>query len=421
MRTLWLLTGFALVVLTSGVKAAEGKANAANTFEIEYAARNAKAESRKSAVTWLELAAFCEERRQYDKYIQALHKVVEIDANNVDAHARLGEVKVGAKWLPLEEADASESKEKKDKGLVFYGAAWITPAQAEPLRAADSKTVGFDVNVRIDGKYVTVYSALSTETARRAAYLLDREVRVWSALYEKTWQLKPAPALKLYLLKDNAAYQKTYQQVFKRSAPGGSVGSYGNGSDFLVAAPTPGAPADAKLDLLQVIVHEMTHALDNRMIASGVLAQKIASTPGLGWVLEGRADYMKFSCDGLNILPGSVSMDPRIVITDEFTRVINTASLKDMLEMKAVSMDRKAYFYAWALVHFLYHAENGKYVAGFNRFLQALPQSAGSAGFEANIGGISEIEPLFKKHALEVILPEIGAAQKRNVILKDLQ
>ena len=178
----------------------------------EYAARAGKLGEKKDPKGWLALADFCEEHLLWGKREEALRKVVSLSPDNAEAHARLDEVKFGKGWLPVEEAEAKEAEKNQAKGLVFYGAKWVSPKEADKLREADRKAVGWNVEVRIDTPHFRVYSARPLDFSRGLAGLLENEVLAYQRFYGKVWKLEPNPApFKAYVFAD----RETFVSVLK--------------------------------------------------------------------------------------------------------------------------------------------------------------------------------------------------------------
>ncbi len=371
--------------------------------EADYAERAAKLEGKKDAKAWLKLADFAEENLLWEKREEALRKAVEVDPKNAEAHARLDEVKVGQDWLPADEIEAKEAEEKQAKGLVFYGAKWISSKEADKLREADRKAVGWPMELRLDTPHLRIYSAKPLPFTRRLAALLESEIGVYEKLYGKVLMLDPKPlTFRVYVFSDRVIFLRILTQDTGYSPEdSGITGIYSNVTQILYVGRL--ATIDSEGDVLQVAVHEMTHALDD-------LAAHIA-TVGLKcpWLTEGRADHLAYSIRGRRILPGATtfpSIDGKLVT---LAKSIDGADLRNVMGLDHKTFmgteGRRNYAISWAWIHFLFHGEGGKYASGFRNYLQGIPKKVSIADFEKAVGPLSDLEPAFKRYVKETLIP----------------
>ncbi len=378
---------------------------AAPSPEADYAERAAKLEGEKDAKAWLKLADFAEEHLPWEAREEALRKALAQDPEDAEAHARLDEVKVGQAWLPAGEAEAREAEEKQAKGLVFYGKGWIPAAEADKLREADRKEAGWDVAFRLDTAHLRVYSGRPLAFTRRLAALLEDEVGVYRKLYGGTLALDPEPpTVRVYVFADRDGFARVVAQVVGRDPPGKSPGMYSPETGVLYVGDS--AKGGSEGAVLQTAAHEMTHALDHRWA-------RVPEWPN--WLVEGRAHHLGFAIRGRRILPGTVAVPPGARILKTLGEAIDGADLREFLALTPEGFVGEGigshYALSWALVHFLFHGEGGKYAPGFRAFLQGLPGKGSVADFEKAVGPLSGLEPAFKRYVKETLIP--GAKPSR--------
>ena len=87
----------------------------------EYRAR-AAALSPLDARGWLSLGHWAASRSLLTQARESYERVLALDPANAEAHAGLGHVLVGGRWLPASEANRA-------RGLVPFEGAWITPGE----------------------------------------------------------------------------------------------------------------------------------------------------------------------------------------------------------------------------------------------------------------------------------------------------
>ncbi len=382
----------------------------------EYAARAAKLAESKDPKAWLKLADFAEEKLLWEKRLESLKKAVEASPENAEAHARLDERKGKDAWVPAEEADAHEAEEMQAKGLVYYGAKWIPAKEAAALREADRKACGWNCEVRIDTPHFVLYGGRTLALARRLAALLENDLAAYQRFYKGVWTPQPlAKPIKVYLFGDLDTYLKKLKIDLGQPVTG-FTGLYsavtkvcylGFASDY-----KPGLDPDAYIEeqTARVAAHEMVHAFDD------LISRAYTASPNrLDWVLEGRADHFGLSVLGRQVLPGHAQLlvvggsseDTAAVLK----KVLSAPALADLLAMNTARFNgagvREHYVTAWAWTHFLFHAEGGKYAAGFRKFLSGCPKQDSAAEFEKAVGRISVLEPAFKAYAENVLLPSL--------------
>ncbi len=399
MKNRWLhlaTAGGALLLMTAAVGGQGGSSS-----EDQYAVRLAKLEGKKDPKAWLDLSTFCEDHLLWKEREEALRKAVEIDPKNAEAHERLDEVKAGKDWLTAEEAESKEAEAMHAKGLVLYGKGWIPSKEADKLREADRKSVGWPLEFRLDTSHLRIYSAAPVPFTQHFAALLENEIRTYQKFYGKTFKIDPKPIpLRVYFFSD----RDTYERILTRDAPGsfgaGNFGIYAGTTQILYMGLLDERESDAIL--LKVAAHEMTHALDD------ILAH-CASTANSIVFVEGRAGHLGNPFHGRHSPPGGICLPAPPPPPRGLGEAIDGVDLHAFmrLDQKAFMGEGVLQHYAlsWAWVHFLFHAQGGRYASGFRTYLQGIPGKAGVAHFEKAVGTLSDLEPEFKHYVKEELIP----------------
>ncbi len=370
----------------------------------EFQAQAAKLTA-KNPKAWLKLADFAEEHLLWDRREEALRKALAQDPENAEAHARLDEARVGKAWLPAAEAEAREAEAQQAKGLVFYGKGWIKAKEAEALRDADRKLAGWPVETRLDTAHLRIYSARPLPFTRRVAAVLEGEVETYRRFYGRTLRLDPVPlVLKVYVFAD----PDTYERIAKEAAPSGILpgngGCYWNTTRILYV----GNPGGSEEIALVTAAHEMVHALDD--LSAHVYVG--VNSAGAMWLTEGRADHLGYGIRGRRILPGGAVIPAGDATLRLLAESVEGADIRKVMRLDQASFsggsDQEAarnYAIAWAWVHFLFHGEGGKHAPGFHAYLKGIPRRISVADFEKAVGPLAELEPAFKRHVKETLLP----------------
>ena len=371
----------------------------------EYAARAGKLSGGKDARAWLVLADFAEKHLLLDSRQEALRKALEIDPQNKPAHARLEEVKLGSDWLSVDEADAREIAEQEAKKLVFHGSRWMPPKEAEAQREADRREAGWPVQVRLDTPRLKIYSGQSLAFTRKLAAALEHEIDAYQQLYGKVWKLEPKPKpFRVCLYSDYETFRREGTRL-NGSAPPELAPAFYHGPTKTLQVGSRIDPADGTLDqhlVLSCALHEMVHAMDDQ------LAHLLGPSMPI-WVAEGRAEHFRLALVGRHLFPGAVRIPRADGLRAQLSEGLPSLSLPSFLAMDQASFCTgnvpRNYALAFALVHFLFHAEGGKRAAGFQRFLAGLPGKRAVSDFEGAVGSLSALEADFKRYAQEQLIP----------------
>lgn len=374
-----------------------------------------RAAAQKAARPWLDCADFCLKHSLWEFYDDCLQKALAADPKNADLQRLLLHKQVGSEWLSEDEIFAREAKAQEAKGLVYYANQWVTPAQLEPVRAADRKQAGFDVEVRLQSPlgYVTVYSNESVDVTRRAAAICEAAGRAYWDFYKPVFNLKLPPPLTVYLFKDKATYDRIFAKVSKNPPlPPSVIGVYDGGSKVLFVRTDTALGGDSYLSTMS---HEMVHAMDDRL--AGILKN---NTPH--WMVEGRAEHIgTYARDGSVVIPGFVHLDGRNAAASVLATQMEGLNLKQFLQQsEKAGFDFSGYCLSFAFVHFLFHAENEKYAPAFRAFLAGKPGKYSTEIFEKTVGKIEDLEPAFKKYVKEVLLPGMAASQRMSLLKERL-
>ncbi|GEM_PF-3254106 len=393
-----------LLLLLLAALPGEACADPAPDPTLEYAERARKLD-RKNPGPWLELADFCESRLLWPQREEALQAVVGIAPDHAEAHARLGEGLYQGRWIPIEASEALEIAENEEKGLAFYGKGWVPEAEAERLRAADSKTAGWNVLVRIDTPHLTLYSAPGVDFARYFAAVLEGEFALYHRLYGKRWGLDPAgPPLPVYLFADPKTYQASATAITPQARPDLWPCMFNNRTGILYVGMTPAMakePFDSAATTF-LAVFEVIRALDDTQ------APCLARSPR--WLQIGRADYFGYALNGRRILPGSTAMAPADA-ADILQEGLESVSIAALMNLSQAAYDkdvRRNYLWSWAWVHFLCHGEGGKHATAFLEFLDSPVPKSSVEGFEKAVGPVKDLEPAFKTYVEKELLPSLG-------------
>jgi len=369
----------------------------------------------KDAKPWIAAADFAYQNFLYDKFQEALEKVLTIEPNNTTARARLGYLRVGNEWVKAADADEKEITDNTAKGLVQYGRNWVKPEQAEAQRTAERKVLGWNFDFRVDSRlgFASVYTSGTIEDARKAAAMAETTGSAYWEFYKNVFNLKMPPPLKVFLFKDRATFEDVIAKGTHSQQPLGrsTIGLYSITTKVLyVRMDTGEAGADS---YLATEAHEMVHALDDR-IAGVFKGSGAYSNPA--WMDEGRAEYLgTYSRHGMEVQPGSVNVNARSAIPMIMKDLIAEVQLKKLMGAQGGFMEAESYAVSFALNYYLLHGEGGKYTAAFRRFMALGPGRWSLKDFELTVGKLDVIEPAYKKYVNETLIPLLQAAQKESM------
>ncbi len=381
--------------------------------EADYAERAAKLEGKKDAKAWLKLADFAEEHLLWEKREEALRKALEQDPENAEAHERLDERKWNGEWLPAEEAEAKEAEEKQAKGLVLYGKGWVKAKEADKLREADRKEVGWPMELRLDTPHLRIYSAKPLPFTRRLAAILESEIGVYEKLYGKVLKLDPKPLiLRVYVFEDRDTLDRICERNRELIVLSPGVLAWYSSSKTQILCVMGDLAGPPERSVLQMAATEMNQAIDD------LLAHVLVSLGegGAMWLIKGRAYHLGYSVHGRRILPGVTTLSADDGTLQVLAEAIDGVALRNLM-----GLDQKAFEangmqnarIAWAWVHFLFHGEGGKHAPGFRTYLQGIPGKAATTHFEMAVGPLSDLEPAFKRYVKETLIPMMEKAQAK--------
>ena len=368
----------------------------------EYAKRLKQMSNSRSPSRWIFLSRFCEKNLLFRQREEALHQALELSPNHERAHRQLGHVKVRKEWLTIDEAEVREAREKHAKGQEFYGKRWWSASHVDKLRAEDSKKLGWPVKYRVNTLHAVVYSSESLNVTRKVADLLENAIVAYMKFYRNTWKLEHQRSpFKMWLFAKRDTYARAIAQSARILVRPGVVGLYVQRRRALFA--TSDIPSLTEFTLFNVVVHEMVHGLDFQM------ARKFNRKEIPMWIIEGRAEHFGYSIVHRQVIPGALFLEKKNNRPYVLKKCIDELDLRDVLERQREDFQTRDvqinYAVSWAFVHFLFHGEGGKYARHFKLFLSGLPRTSSMHHFEKLVGKLSKLEPQFKKHVKEYILP----------------
>lgn len=371
----------------------------------DYSAR-LKTLDRKDPAAWMDLADFCEARLMLDKRDEALRRALKLDPALEEAHWRLGEDKVGGRWMGAVEALAAEARwdrEQAAKGLDFFGNLWMAPAEARALRAKTAEEVGWPVQIRWDGSYFTLFSGRSPAFTRKLAALLEDVVQAYRRLYGEVWTLKAHPEvpIRVYLFPGRLQFEQVASRETGARLGDGNGGFYSTATRVLYVGEVLKDPSESQI--LLTAVHEMVHGLDHHLAGLDLSALP-------RWVQEGRANHMAYGMRDRRVIPGLVAIAARDAMPTHLASALEGLPLGVLVSMdKGGFMQRQEQCYAlsWAWVHFLLHADAGRHAEGFRSYLRGLSQGSGREDLERALGPLEGLEGGFKQYARRTLPSQI--------------
>ncbi len=236
---------------------------------------------------------------------------------------------------------------------------------AGPSQAADKDAEA--KLVTIETPYYTLYTDLDIDRVREAYARLTAMAEEY---HERTKGFaRPIKSrLPVYMFSTNEGYAKA----------GGMAGSAGvfMGDKLMVKA-TP----QLGEQVWNIMQHEGFH-----QFAHSVISRNLPT-----WLNEGLAEYFGHGIwTGDNMVTGMVSPG----WLKQIKSLIEQDKMLPFLEMLMMSheewnrqLDRRNYDQAWSMVHFLVHADNGKYCNAFSDFINDLSKGQhGDKAFQARFG-----------------------------------
>lgn len=368
-----------------------------------------KAIDRKSAADWIGVADFCEAEGLLEKRREALRKAVAIEPDHAEARARLDEKRWKGKWIPADQTDDAEAKESA--GKMFYGSAWQAEPEMVAAREADRAETGWPHVLRIDTPHLRVFSDAPWPLTRRIADLLENEVGTYRRFHppafcpeERLKALESAP-LRVFLLGTPRSFAEVASKVRKVGPDLG--GFYAEGSRTLYLGRTGN---DAKGTFLEVTAaHEMLHALDH--VLSGLTDQSLP-----GWLIEGRACHFGWAVRGRHVMPGTIRFAEIEAYPEKLESCVAGFKLAGLIEMPRGRFRQEEYALGWALVHFLYHGDEGRHAEAFRNYLlkateKGNPEPGSLPQFTEILGDPSGMEAAYRTYVMKTLAPEGKASR----------
>lgn len=267
----------------------------------------------------------------------------------------------------------SKMEQLKWRAIVctwIVAAFWITPRNAisAPLTVSDSK-------------YYVIHSDLDAATVREASLRMTCMAEVY---YERTRSLAVGQInrkFKFMLFSQRADYL----------AAGGAQGSIGvflaNQPDHPLAA----LRLDDRPELLwHTIQHEGFHQFSMEVLGGG-------QQPLPAWLEEGLADYFGYAqFTGEDLVTGVIPPD-RLAMVQQMMLSGRFRPLTKLLSMTRLGWNNVAdgvdYLEVWSLVHYLVHAQDGKFRPAFERYIKVSLQPKGPViSLREALGGGENLE-----------------------------
>ncbi len=233
--------------------------------------------------------------------------------------------------------------------VLLVLAAWVgTPVWAE-------KTHGLP---RYKTKYYNLYSALDRPQTMEAA---ARITRMFEEFMRRSKNFGGRPSrFPFYLFNTFASY-------YAAEGPVGSIGCFSPKLGLMVVS--DGRPSEALWSTMQ---HEAFHQFCRYVISANMPA----------WANEGLAEYFDRAIwTGDGYVPGIVSQDD-IQDVRNYIRVKHFLPIRKLVYLTRSQWNRQMeenphaghrnYLQSWSLIHFLIHAEDGKYLKTLDGFLSDL-------------------------------------------------
>ena len=290
--------------------------------------------------------------------------------------------------------------------LASFAAALVAPmwGQDELAEAKEAFIKKADELIN-DHNYESASSAhykVKTDDPRlvpdRALELLDS----FGAFFESYWSgkidLRPYDQVgRLYLFYSRYKYKKLFDDTSQ--IPEGSVGHYRVMIDIVAAHTDSVGP-----ELPDVLIHEATHQL----IHQRLYGSEASPSP---WISEGMACYFEHMLrdrsgtfkvseiggksvgifkegpkGGKGLGPERLRRYAKALKAGEASSLDETIKIKDDASFYAGGAEER-YAASWLLVHFLWHADEGRHAAGFVKYLKReIHEGADPGAFYKEIG-----------------------------------
>jgi len=241
---------------------------------------------------------------------------------------------------------------------------WITLALA--VAGAPSRADAGAALRKYETKYYILHTDLDRDMTRQAV------VRITAMAEEyrnrtRSFAGRITARFPLYLYKDREGYNR------HPGAVRGSAGVY-TGHALAATAPRPGGS-------WRVVQHEGFHQFAHRVIRGRLPV----------WLNEGLAEYFGYGVwTGDNLVVGLISKG-RLSALKEMIEDGKLMPLNKMLDMSRKEWNSELrsrnYLQAWSMVHFLVHADRGKYQEALSQYIRDLSKGrSSSAAFGRRFG-----------------------------------
>jgi hypothetical protein len=229
---------------------------------------------------------------------------------------------------------------KRTSAIVFVTSLAAASASAQPALPS------------FETRYYVIHSPLDPDTLREAAVRVDRMAETY---YDRTrgFAGEIRRKMPLYLFEELDDYH----------AAGGRPGSAGVFDGRRLMAVLGAGP---HRDRWSTVQHEGFHQFAHAVITGDIPM----------WVNEGLAVYFEhgiFTGDGYvtGVIPADRLQRVRTLIEQKAMKTVPQMMLISMQEWNA-ELSFVNYDQAWSMVHFLAHAEGGKYQKAFDAFLRSI-------------------------------------------------
>ena len=315
---------------------------------------------------------------------------------------------IGISLWPLlaGQVQALDPKRDSGEGLIYYGTSWVKPADIEAERNKDRRKLGWDFTSKIKTAHYEIWSGRPEALMLEVSEILENEVDAYRNLYGTTWELnenfKP---IKVFLFADRDSFAQVALRVRGGPIVDLNNGFYGRreGAIYLGMAKNAASyPEELRLSLLlHTARHETSHALDD-LFAGGD-----GRLPA--WVSEGLAEHLAYAAQGRQTLPGVIRVHPNSSGCENVVLEASKASLVDLFDARKLQAgSARLYGLSWAFVHFLFHAEQGRYAKGFSAYLRDINERRSLEDLEICLGRkLSDLEPEFKLWIKQELYPAV--------------
>jgi len=284
--------------------------------------------------------------------------------------------------------DLEEHRRRDEQYLERHRAPEDAPKGTDPAAAAERFLAAADKLIR-DKNHRSIESEryrIQTDDPRLDLGAVSSLLEFFAEFFDGLWPGEPpapSPPARVFLFYSYHKYNQLLESDFSREVVR-PAGHYGSAFDSLVIHSDPGGPTG----IGDTLVHEAAHQLvDRRLYAGGARPST--------WITEGLASYFEHTYMDEAGTFGAGTVGPKRIAllrgarpparTDARARL---ARLRDALDdpqtslaLDVASADEPAEFYgpgalerydsSWVLVHYLLHADGGRYREGFLRYLAA--------------------------------------------------